>query len=67
MLSLYNSNANIGASKVALDVLAGVTSDYLLNVGRTMRFMCDKYASKMTPEVIFSLNYCVLSYILILL
>ncbi|PSR71540.1 hypothetical protein PHLCEN_2v12591 [Hermanssonia centrifuga] len=41
-----------GASKVALDVLAGVTSDYLLNVGRTMRFMCDKYASKMTPEEI---------------
>jgi transcriptional activator SPT7 len=40
-----------GTSEVALDVLAGVTSEYLLNVGRTMRFLCDKYAQKMTPEV----------------
>jgi hypothetical protein len=36
---------------VALDVLANVASEYLLNVGRTMRFLCDKYGSKMTPEV----------------
>ncbi|KAI0941499.1 hypothetical protein AcW1_003374 [Taiwanofungus camphoratus] len=41
-----------GTSKVALDVLAGVTSEYLLNVGRTIRFLCDKYAKKMTPEEI---------------
>ncbi|EED85385.1 predicted protein [Postia placenta Mad-698-R] len=41
-----------GASKVALDVLAGVTSEYLLNVGRTIRFLCDKYSKKMTPEEI---------------
>ncbi|KAH9922095.1 uncharacterized protein B0H18DRAFT_1121112 [Fomitopsis serialis] len=41
-----------GTSKAALDVLAGVASEYLLNVGRTIRFMCDKYAKKMTPEEI---------------
>ncbi|KIP09038.1 hypothetical protein PHLGIDRAFT_103496 [Phlebiopsis gigantea 11061_1 CR5-6] len=41
-----------GSSKVALDVLAGVTSDYLLNVGRTLRFLCDKYTHKMTSEEI---------------
>ncbi|KZT01472.1 uncharacterized protein LAESUDRAFT_478191 [Laetiporus sulphureus 93-53] len=41
-----------GTSKVALDVLASVTSEYLLNVGRTIRFLCDKYAQKMTPEEI---------------
>lgn len=40
-----------GTSKVALDVLAGVTADYLLNVGRTIRFLSDKYGQKMTPEV----------------
>lgn len=41
-----------GTSKVALDVLAGVASDYLLNVGRTIRFLSEKYAHKMTPEEI---------------
>ena len=41
-----------GASKAAMDVLAGVTSDYLLNVGRTIRFMIDKYSKQMTPEEI---------------
>ncbi|KAG6824189.1 hypothetical protein H0H92_007740, partial [Tricholoma furcatifolium] len=41
-----------GASQVALDVLAGVTSEYLLNVGRTIRFLCDKYSTSMTPEEI---------------
>lgn len=40
-----------GTSKVALDVLSGLTSEYLMNVGRTIRFLCDKYAQKMTPEV----------------
>lgn len=39
------------SSKAALDVLAGVTSDYLLNVGRTIQFLSEKYAHKMTPEV----------------
>ncbi|KAF7308941.1 SAGA complex protein [Mycena kentingensis (nom. inval.)] len=41
-----------GTSKVALDVLASVTSEYLLNVGRTLRFMSDKYGKTMTPEEI---------------
>ncbi|CCM01012.1 uncharacterized protein FIBRA_03060 [Fibroporia radiculosa] len=41
-----------GTSKVALDVLTSVTSEYLLNVGRTIRFLTDKYARKMTPEEI---------------
>ena len=40
-----------GTSAIALDVIAGVTSEYLLNVGRTLRFLCDKYAKSMTPEV----------------
>ncbi|KAI0669507.1 hypothetical protein C8Q78DRAFT_1040274 [Trametes maxima] len=41
-----------GASKIALDVLSSVTAEYLLNVGRTIRFMCDKYGNKMTAEEI---------------
>ncbi|KAJ7066452.1 SAGA complex protein [Mycena amicta] len=41
-----------GTSKAALDVLASVTSEYLLNVGRTMRYLTDKYAKTMTPEEI---------------
>lgn len=41
----------IGASKVAMDVLAGVTSDYLFNVGRTIRYLSDKYGNKMSAEV----------------
>jgi hypothetical protein len=38
-------------SKVALDVLAAVTSEYFLNVGRTIRFLSDKFGKTMTPEV----------------
>ncbi|KAJ6469019.1 SAGA complex protein [Mycena vitilis] len=41
-----------GTSSLALDVLASVTSEYILNVGRTMRYMCDKYSHTMTPEEI---------------
>ncbi|KAH7883356.1 hypothetical protein F5I97DRAFT_1904452 [Phlebopus sp. FC_14] len=41
-----------GASSGALDVLASVTSEYLLNVGRSLRYLCDKYARSMTPEEI---------------
>ncbi|KIM36888.1 hypothetical protein M413DRAFT_448819 [Hebeloma cylindrosporum] len=41
-----------GASSVALDVLADVTSQYLLNVGRTIRFLSDKFGKTMTPEEI---------------
>jgi hypothetical protein len=42
-----------GTAKSALDVLAGVASEYLLNVGRTITFLSDKFAHTMTPEVIF--------------
>ncbi|KAF9222438.1 hypothetical protein BS17DRAFT_735927 [Gyrodon lividus] len=41
-----------GTSAAALDVLTGVTSEFFLNVGRTLRFLCDKYAMTMTPEEI---------------
>jgi len=36
---------------MALDVLSGITSEYLFNVGRTIRFYIDKYSRSMTPEV----------------
>ena len=36
---------------MALDVLTGVTSEYLLNVGRTIQFLSDKYGKKISPEV----------------
>ena len=36
---------------MALDVLTGVASEYLLNVGRTIQFLSDKYGKKMSPEV----------------
>ncbi|TFK50878.1 hypothetical protein OE88DRAFT_1660007 [Heliocybe sulcata] len=41
-----------GTSKAALDVLAGVTSEYLQNVGRTLRFLVDRYSGNMTAEEI---------------
>ncbi|KAK7057323.1 hypothetical protein R3P38DRAFT_2840584 [Favolaschia claudopus] len=41
-----------GTSNIALDVLASVTSEYLFNVGRTIRYLCDKYSQSMTPEEI---------------
>ncbi|KAI9059886.1 hypothetical protein FKP32DRAFT_1613921 [Trametes sanguinea] len=41
-----------GSSKMALDVLTSVTAEYLFNVGRTIRFLCDKYGNKMTAEQI---------------
>jgi transcriptional activator SPT7 len=41
----------IGTSEIALDVLASVASEYLLNVGRTIRYLCDRYSNSMTPEV----------------
>ena len=40
-----------GTSKVARDVLSGVTAEYLSNVGRTIRFLTDKFGKTMTPEV----------------
>ncbi|KAI0752833.1 hypothetical protein C8Q80DRAFT_1351282 [Daedaleopsis nitida] len=41
-----------GTSKMALDVLSSVTAEYLYNVGRTIRFLCDKYGNQMTAEEI---------------
>ena len=40
-----------GTSKAALDVFASVASEYLFNVGRTLRYLCDKYAKQMSAEV----------------
>jgi transcriptional activator SPT7 len=34
----------LGTAKSALDVLAGVASEYLLNVGRTIKLLSDKFA-----------------------
>ncbi|KAK7029559.1 Transcriptional activator spt7 [Paramarasmius palmivorus] len=41
-----------GSSSVALDVLTSVTSEYLQNVGRTIKFLSDKFGNKMTAEEI---------------
>ncbi|KAI0800213.1 hypothetical protein C8Q74DRAFT_1363991 [Fomes fomentarius] len=41
-----------GTSKIALDVLSSVTAEYFFNVGRTIRFLCDKYGTQMTAEEI---------------
>ncbi|KAK1231020.1 Transcriptional activator spt7 [Marasmius sp. AFHP31] len=41
-----------GSSKAALDVMTGVTADYLLNVGRTIKFLSDKFANSMSVEEI---------------
>ncbi|KAI5116535.1 hypothetical protein M0805_009046 [Coniferiporia weirii] len=39
-------------SKAALDVFTGVAAEYLFNVGRTLRYLCDKYSQQMTAEEI---------------
>ncbi|KAF8999060.1 hypothetical protein BDQ17DRAFT_1427970 [Cyathus striatus] len=39
-----------GASASALDVLTGITTEYLLNVGRTIKFLVDMYGARMTSE-----------------
>lgn len=39
-----------GTSRAALDVLAGVTKEYLFNVGRTIKFLSDKCSQSMTAE-----------------
>ncbi|EJD40346.1 hypothetical protein AURDEDRAFT_187007 [Auricularia subglabra TFB-10046 SS5] len=41
-----------GSSSVALDVLTSVAGEFLSNVGRTLRFYCDKYSHSMTGEEI---------------
>ena len=40
-----------GTSKGALDVFADVTAEYFQNVGRTIKYLTDKFGSTMTPEV----------------
>ncbi|KAJ8488105.1 hypothetical protein ONZ45_g14087 [Pleurotus djamor] len=40
------------SSQEALSVLSSLTSDYLSNVGRTIRFLSDKYGHTMSPEEI---------------
>lgn len=49
------AHSSQGTSRAALDVLAGVTSEYLYNVGRTIRFLSDKFGGIMSAEVGFSL------------
>ncbi|TCD67766.1 Transcriptional activator spt7 [Steccherinum ochraceum] len=41
-----------GASKMAMDVLASVASDFFSNVGRTITFLSAKHADRMSPEEI---------------
>ena len=50
-LSPNSHTFHIGTSKIALDVLTGVASEYLLNVGRTIQFLSEKYGNKMSSEV----------------
>ena len=50
-LSVNAYTFHIGTSKIALDVLTGVASEYLFNVGQTIEFLLDKYGNKMSPEV----------------
>lgn len=40
-----------GTSQVSLDMLSGILAEYISNVGRTIKFLSDKYAGTMTPEV----------------
>lgn len=49
----------IGASKSAMDTLSCLAEDYLYNVGRTLKFMCDQYGKSMTTEVYaFLISLC---------
>lgn len=43
-----------GTSKIARDVLSTLTAEYFANVGRTIRYLVDKFGKTMTPEVGFS-------------
>jgi transcriptional activator SPT7 len=33
-----------------MNVLSGVLSEYLMNVGRTARFLCDQFSDRMSAE-----------------
>ncbi|ORY56206.1 hypothetical protein BCR35DRAFT_309912 [Leucosporidium creatinivorum] len=41
-----------GSSTMALGVLAHVAAEYIMNLGRTLRFYSDRYAGKLTTEQI---------------
>ncbi|KAF7783329.1 hypothetical protein Agabi119p4_2705 [Agaricus bisporus var. burnettii] len=41
-----------GTSQVSLDVMSGVMSEYISNVGRTIKYLCDQRPATMTPEEI---------------
>ncbi|KAJ2917713.1 hypothetical protein MD484_g2706, partial [Candolleomyces efflorescens] len=41
-----------GATRSSLDVFSGVFMEYLLNVGRSIRYLTDKYSQTMTSEEI---------------
>ncbi|KAI0301716.1 hypothetical protein B0F90DRAFT_1717263 [Multifurca ochricompacta] len=41
-----------GSSQLALDVVSGITVEYLSNLGRTFRFYLDKYSNTLTAEEI---------------
>lgn len=41
-----------GASATAVNVLAHVAAEYIMNLGRTMRFYVDRYGSQMSTEQI---------------
>ena len=47
----YMKTMHIGSSQLALDVLTGITMEYLGNVGQTFRFYLDKYSNMMTSAV----------------
>ncbi|KAG8879166.1 Transcriptional activator spt7 [Tulasnella sp. 332] len=47
-----DSGASERASKNAMDVLTDVAADFIMNLGRTLRFYTDKYGQSMTSEEI---------------
>lgn len=55
LLIAFNVTYDAGSATSALNVLMSVASEYLQNVGRTIRFLCDRYSHKMSPEVSFFL------------
>lgn len=49
--------SDVGASKGALNVLSDVAADFMMNLGRTLRFYSDKYGQTMSAEVRLSVRY----------
>lgn len=48
---------HVGASAMAVGVLAHVAAEYLVNFGRAIRFYSDRYGYKMSTEVSLS-TFC---------